>query len=42
MEGIRERYERYLRQREDKKLEDVRAKFWTKIDAVINDSKSYK
>ena len=41
-EGIREKCERLLREREDEKLEEARAKFCTKIATAINEAKSYK
>ena len=40
MEGMSERYERYLRWRADEKLEEARENFLTKIDAAINQAKS--
>ena len=39
-EGIRERYKRALRQRAAEESEKARAKFWTKIDAAINEANS--
>ena len=42
MEGIRESYERALRQRADDELEEARAGFWTKIAAAINEAKICK
>ena len=42
MEGMRERYETTLRQRAANELEEARAKFWTKIDSVINEAKNYE
>ena len=42
IEGIIERYERSLRQREDDKFEEAREKFWVNIAAAIKKSKSCK
>ena len=42
MEGIREGYERALRKRAEKRLEDARDEFKTNIDATINEAKSFK
>ena len=40
MEGKRELYKRDLMQRAAKELEDSRNKFWTDIDAGINEANS--
>ena len=42
MDGTRERFERSLRWRVSGKLEEERTKFWTKINAAINEAKSYE
>ena len=40
MEWIREQYERALRWRAAEKLEQSRAKLWTKINTIVNEAKS--
>ena len=42
MEGMREPYERYLMWRGFDKLEEKKANIWTKINAAINEAKSFK
>ena len=42
MEGIRGRFERSLMKRVADKLEEARAKFWTKIYAAINEVKRFE